>query len=98
MTSTSCEYCFCLKGKETCVKPRCQEPVDPGELEGCTPRYRRLACCPTHYQCCTLAFLFNLHSHLYPRLYANLRIFRLFLHRHSWILLSYTVKAISFPV
>jgi len=51
MTSTSCEYCYCLKGKETCVKPRCREPVDPGDLEGCTPRYQRLACCPTHYQC-----------------------------------------------
>ncbi|KZS06181.1 Uncharacterized protein APZ42_030437 [Daphnia magna] len=47
MTSSTCEYCFCLKGKQTCVKPRCAEP----ELEGCTPRFRDLACCPTHYDC-----------------------------------------------
>uniref|UniRef100_A0A0P6FM58 Cell wall protein DAN4 n=1 Tax=Daphnia magna TaxID=35525 RepID=A0A0P6FM58_9CRUS len=49
MTSSTCEYCFCLKGKQTCVKPRCAEP----ELEGCTPRFRDLACCPTHYDCAT---------------------------------------------
>ncbi|XP_046639881.1 uncharacterized protein LOC124321009 isoform X3 [Daphnia pulicaria] len=47
MTSSTCEYCFCLKGKQTCVKPKCAEP----ELEGCTPRFRDLACCPTHYDC-----------------------------------------------
>ena len=47
MTSSTCEYCFCLKGKQACVKPRCAEPI----LEGCIPRFRDLACCPTHYDC-----------------------------------------------
>lgn len=49
MTSSTCEYCFCLKGKQACVKPRCAEPI----LEGCIPRFRDLACCPTHYDCGT---------------------------------------------
>lgn len=62
MTSSTCEYCFCLKGKQTCVKPKCAEP----ELEGCTPRFRDLACCPTHYDCGMKSFTAN-----YKLLYTN---------------------------
>jgi len=49
MTSSTCEYCFCLKGKQNCVKPRCAVAKP---MEGCTPRLQKeLACCPTHYVC-----------------------------------------------
>ncbi|KAK9736973.1 hypothetical protein QE152_g11102 [Popillia japonica] len=45
-SSTFCEYCYCLGGKERCVKPKCLLPV-----EGCTPVYSANSCCPVHYNC-----------------------------------------------
>ncbi|XP_059483214.1 uncharacterized protein LOC132201208 [Neocloeon triangulifer] len=45
-SSTLCEYCYCVRGKQQCVKPRCEMP-----LEGCTPKYRALTCCPVSYDC-----------------------------------------------
>lgn len=45
-TSELCNYCFCIKGQEECVQPRCLLP-----LEGCKPTYSDLSCCPTRYNC-----------------------------------------------
>ncbi|KAJ8973859.1 hypothetical protein NQ317_000187 [Molorchus minor] len=45
-SSSLCEYCYCLGGKQTCVKPKCLLPI-----EGCTPAYDPASCCPTHYNC-----------------------------------------------
>ncbi|KAG5892710.1 hypothetical protein JTB14_002835 [Gonioctena quinquepunctata] len=45
-TSSSCEYCYCLGGKQTCIKPKCLLPV-----EGCTPIFDPSYCCPIHYNC-----------------------------------------------
>ncbi|GLV37507.1 uncharacterized protein CBL_20321 [Carabus blaptoides fortunei] len=47
MTSSSlCEYCYCINGKQQCVKPKCLMP-----LAGCTASYALYSCCPTHYKC-----------------------------------------------
>ncbi len=48
MSSSTCEYCFCLKGRQSCVKPRCRTPIGK---EGCVPRYRPMICCPVYYDC-----------------------------------------------
>lgn len=45
-TSSLCEYCYCINGKEHCVKPKCLLPV-----EGCKALYAPHSCCPTHYKC-----------------------------------------------
>nr|XP_023027236.1 uncharacterized protein LOC111515240 [Leptinotarsa decemlineata] len=45
-TSSFCEYCYCIGGKETCIKPKCLLPV-----EGCTPIFDPSYCCPIHYNC-----------------------------------------------
>nr|XP_973867.3 PREDICTED: uncharacterized protein LOC662691 isoform X2 [Tribolium castaneum] len=45
-SSTFCEYCYCLRGKQICVKPKCLLPVD-----GCVPMYEETNCCPVHYNC-----------------------------------------------
>ena len=45
-SSELCSYCFCIRGKKQCVRPRCLLP-----LEGCTPTYNNLSCCPVHYNC-----------------------------------------------
>ncbi|XP_044755461.1 uncharacterized protein LOC123314330 [Coccinella septempunctata] len=45
-SSSHCEYCYCLRGKQTCVKPKCLLPID-----GCTPSYDPNQCCPVQYNC-----------------------------------------------
>ncbi|XP_023704430.1 uncharacterized protein LOC111862881 isoform X2 [Cryptotermes secundus] len=45
-TSGLCDYCYCIRGNQQCIRPQCLLP-----LEGCTPGYRALSCCPTHYNC-----------------------------------------------
>lgn len=45
-SSTQCEYCYCLGGRQECVKPKCLLP-----LEGCTPVYETHSCCPVRYNC-----------------------------------------------
>ncbi|GLG94999.1 Uncharacterized protein GBIM_02063, partial [Gryllus bimaculatus] len=45
-SSSLCEYCYCIRGRQRCVRPRCLLP-----LAGCTPRYKQHACCPAHYDC-----------------------------------------------
>lgn len=45
-SSSFCEYCYCLRGKQICVKPKCLLPVD-----GCVPMYEDTNCCPVHYNC-----------------------------------------------
>ncbi|CAH1378707.1 unnamed protein product, partial [Tenebrio molitor] len=45
-SSSLCEYCYCLGGKQICVKPKCLLPV-----EGCVPMYEPTNCCPVHYNC-----------------------------------------------
>lgn len=40
-TSSLCEYCYCLAGKQVCVKPKCLLA-----LEGCSPVYHDTSCCP----------------------------------------------------
>ncbi|XP_069669422.1 mucin-2 [Periplaneta americana] len=45
-SSGLCDYCYCIRGRQQCVQPQCLLP-----LEGCTPGYRALSCCPTHYNC-----------------------------------------------
>ncbi|XP_045474623.1 uncharacterized protein LOC123680662 [Harmonia axyridis] len=45
-SSSQCEYCYCLRGKQTCVKPKCLLPID-----GCTPTYDTNQCCPVQYNC-----------------------------------------------
>ncbi|KAL3268297.1 hypothetical protein HHI36_007415 [Cryptolaemus montrouzieri] len=45
-SSTLCEYCYCLRGRQTCVKPKCLLPI-----EGCTPTYDPNQCCPVQYNC-----------------------------------------------
>ncbi|XP_022907509.1 uncharacterized protein [Onthophagus taurus] len=45
-SSSYCEYCYCLAGKQRCVKPKCLLPID-----GCSPMYHSSSCCPVHYKC-----------------------------------------------
>ncbi|XP_021916025.1 uncharacterized protein LOC110828042 isoform X2 [Zootermopsis nevadensis] len=45
-TSGLCDYCYCIRGNQQCTQPQCLL-----SLEGCTPGYRALSCCPTHYDC-----------------------------------------------
>ncbi|XP_035708443.1 mucin-17 isoform X2 [Folsomia candida] len=45
-SSTLCEHCFCIHGKMKCSSPQCLIPMN-----GCKPRYRSYACCPTNYDC-----------------------------------------------
>ncbi|XP_024082879.1 uncharacterized protein LOC106664958 isoform X2 [Cimex lectularius] len=46
MTSSLCEYCYCIKGKQHCVRPQCTLSVP-----GCSPEYAKHSCCPTKYNC-----------------------------------------------
>nr|CAD7463396.1 unnamed protein product [Timema tahoe] len=41
-----CDYCYCLRGQQTCVRPQCVMKV-----QGCTPIHSKLSCCPTKYHC-----------------------------------------------
>ncbi|XP_034231447.1 mediator of DNA damage checkpoint protein 1-like [Thrips palmi] len=45
-SSTLCDYCYCVRGQQRCVRPQCVLPAP-----GCTPEYRDHTCCPTSYQC-----------------------------------------------
>ncbi|KAK3914418.1 Kielin/chordin-like protein [Frankliniella fusca] len=45
-SSTLCDYCYCVRGEQRCVRPQCVLPAP-----GCTPEYRDHACCPTSYSC-----------------------------------------------
>ncbi|GFV71944.1 VWFC domain-containing protein [Trichonephila clavipes] len=47
LSSSFCEYCFCIRGKTTCVKPKCNLVI-----EGCAPHYdSQFSCCPSKYHC-----------------------------------------------
>uniref|UniRef100_T1KTK7 VWFC domain-containing protein n=1 Tax=Tetranychus urticae TaxID=32264 RepID=T1KTK7_TETUR len=47
MSSSYCEYCYCIRGKKMCIRPRCHLAI-----LGCIPRYTsEYACCPTSYIC-----------------------------------------------
>lgn len=50
-SSSLCEYCYCLAGKQQCVNPKCLLP-----LEGCTPIYETHSCCPVKYNCSKTAW------------------------------------------
>ncbi|XP_019771949.2 uncharacterized protein LOC109545606 [Dendroctonus ponderosae] len=45
-SSSMCEYCYCLSGKQVCVKPKCLLFI-----EGCQPIYETSSCCPVRYNC-----------------------------------------------
>ncbi|KAL0272507.1 UNVERIFIED_CONTAM: hypothetical protein PYX00_005446 [Menopon gallinae] len=45
-SSGPCEYCYCIKGHQKCIKPKCIVP-----FEGCKPIYSPKSCCPTQYDC-----------------------------------------------
>ncbi|XP_077282952.1 uncharacterized protein LOC143908965 [Arctopsyche grandis] len=45
-TDRPCEYCYCIAGKERCVRPRCLPSPD-----GCAPRRAPHSCCPVRYEC-----------------------------------------------
>ncbi|KAG8189669.1 hypothetical protein JTE90_022484 [Oedothorax gibbosus] len=47
ISSSFCEYCFCIRGKTTCLKPKCDLFI-----EGCKPLYdSNFSCCPSRYEC-----------------------------------------------
>ncbi|XP_050310138.1 uncharacterized protein LOC126746079 isoform X2 [Anthonomus grandis grandis] len=48
-SSSLCEYCYCLAGKQVCVKPKCLLPID-----GCNPVFEENSCCPVRYNCTSL--------------------------------------------
>ncbi|KAK9497001.1 hypothetical protein O3M35_012798 [Rhynocoris fuscipes] len=50
VTSSLCEYCYCIKGKQHCVRPQCLLTVP-----GCYPQYNKHSCCPTKYNCSNLS-------------------------------------------
>ncbi|XP_050545705.1 uncharacterized protein LOC126907984 isoform X2 [Daktulosphaira vitifoliae] len=45
-SSSICEYCYCFKGQQHCVSPRCSLVVP-----GCTAIYNKHTCCPVRYNC-----------------------------------------------
>ncbi|KAF5291205.1 hypothetical protein FQA39_LY14447 [Lamprigera yunnana] len=45
-TSSLCEYCYCIGGQQTCIKPKCLLSLD-----GCTPIFEKHNCCPVRYNC-----------------------------------------------
>ncbi|KAI5695381.1 hypothetical protein M8J75_015697 [Diaphorina citri] len=45
-TSSLCQYCYCIRGAQHCVKPKCLL-----NTPGCSPVYNKLTCCPTKYNC-----------------------------------------------
>ncbi|KAJ6216132.1 hypothetical protein RDWZM_007289 [Blomia tropicalis] len=47
ISSSFCEYCYCIRGKRMCIRPRCHLSI-----LGCLPKYsNEYACCPTSYAC-----------------------------------------------
>lgn len=47
-TSSLCSYCYCINGKQKCVKPKCQLPQAPAH---CSAVYVEGSCCPLKYDC-----------------------------------------------
>ncbi|KAL1450490.1 hypothetical protein WDU94_002854 [Cyamophila willieti] len=45
-TSGLCRYCYCIRGSQHCVQPKCLL-----NAPGCRPVYNKLTCCPTKYDC-----------------------------------------------
>lgn len=45
-SSSLCSYCFCIAGKQKCVKPRCMLAKT-----NCEPIYVDSSCCPIRYDC-----------------------------------------------
>lgn len=45
-TSSLCSYCYCIGGKQKCVRPKCLI-TSPG----CVPVFIDTSCCPIRYDC-----------------------------------------------
>lgn len=45
-TSSLCSYCYCIGGKQKCIKPKCLL-ASPG----CEPIFIDSTCCPIRYDC-----------------------------------------------
>lgn len=45
-TSSLCSYCYCIGGKQKCVRPKCLL-TSPG----CVPVFVDSSCCPIRYEC-----------------------------------------------
>ncbi|XP_026821845.1 uncharacterized protein LOC113560277 isoform X1 [Rhopalosiphum maidis] len=48
-SSSLCEYCYCIKGHQQCVRPQCSLTIP-----GCTAVYKKHTCCPIRYKCSPL--------------------------------------------
>lgn len=46
-SSTLCSYCFCIKGHQKCIQPKCVLPTS----KDCEPIFADSACCPIRYDC-----------------------------------------------
>uniref|UniRef100_A0A182P7G1 VWFC domain-containing protein n=1 Tax=Anopheles epiroticus TaxID=199890 RepID=A0A182P7G1_9DIPT len=46
VSSTLCSYCYCINGRQQCVKPKCALPS-----QKCAPVFIDSACCPIRYDC-----------------------------------------------
>uniref|UniRef100_A0A182K7V3 VWFC domain-containing protein n=1 Tax=Anopheles christyi TaxID=43041 RepID=A0A182K7V3_9DIPT len=53
VSSTLCSYCYCINGRQQCVKPKCALPSEKCALpsEKCAPVFVDSACCPIRYDC-----------------------------------------------
>lgn len=45
-SSSLCSYCYCINGRQKCVRPKCQLP--PSD---CEPIFVDTSCCPIRYDC-----------------------------------------------
>lgn len=45
-TSTLCNYCYCIEGRQKCIQPKCTLPA-----KGCEPILIDSSCCPIRYDC-----------------------------------------------
>ncbi|CAH1738089.1 unnamed protein product [Aphis gossypii] len=45
-SSSLCEYCYCIKGHQQCVRPQCSLTIP-----GCTAVHKKHTCCPIRYKC-----------------------------------------------
>lgn len=45
-TSSRCQYCYCIRGRQHCVRPQCVL----AETD-CVPSYNTDSCCPAKYNC-----------------------------------------------
>uniref|UniRef100_A0A182NEK4 VWFC domain-containing protein n=1 Tax=Anopheles dirus TaxID=7168 RepID=A0A182NEK4_9DIPT len=46
VSSSLCSYCYCINGRQKCVKPKCALPS-----QKCAPVFVDSACCPIRYDC-----------------------------------------------